>query len=195
MKRFSAALTVVVMLCWGPAALAQAGKEMSDPNCPAAIPSLKALKAITKPDDTAKISEAALSAVIAYKDCASQALAAGKIEPEAHYAQTRVAQYQVLYGRTLMNLGRYDDAHNVFWEASKTAGLVADWVAPAYGYTNSNKNPEKAAAVNGGSTNAQGTEHNSGVNKSQWRDAASEVRKAADLELVRLVPAPAPTAR
>jgi len=193
MGRFFAVLAAVAVVTWAPA-LAQTTKAMADPNCPKAIPALRVLASITKPDDAA-ISVAAYDAVRAYKDCAAEALAAGKIEPLAHYAQTRVAQYEVLYGRALMNLGRFDEAHEVFWEASKLSGLVADWVTPSYGYTNSNKNPEKAAAISGEAVNAQHTEHNTGVNKSQWRDAASEVRRAADLELVKLAPVPAPTAR
>jgi hypothetical protein len=194
MRPLAAILAVVVAVGLAPPALAQ-NKGMSDPNCPTAIPALKAIAAIPNPNDAEKVSAAALVAVRAYQDCASTMLAAGKIEPEAHYAQTRVAQYQVLYGRALMKLGKFDEAHDVFWEASKLSSLVADWTAPGYGYTNSNKNPEKAAAISGEPVNAQHTEHNPGVNRSQWRDAATEVRRAADMELVKFVPVPSSTSR
>jgi len=194
MRRFFVLPALLVAVSFGSPAFAQS-KAMADPNCPAAIPPLKILAAITTPNDAAKVSDAAAGVIAAYKDCASAALAAGKIEPEAHYAQTRVAQYEVLYGRALMNLGKFDQAHAIFWEASKLSGLVADWVAPGYGYTNSNKNPDTAAAINGEPVSAVHSEHNSGINRSQWRDAASEVRTAADMELVKSAPVPAPTTR
>src|SRR5471032_1217804 len=186
-ERFASIIVAGLLCVCTQPAFAQA-KAVSDPICPSAVPAIKAIAAISDPTNAVKVGEAADNAVRAYKDCAAGALAAGAIEPNAHYDETRASSYEVIYGRALLGQGKYDEAHAAFEDAAKLSGLVADWVAPAYGYTNSNKNADAAATINGGSSNAQGTEHNSGQNKSQFRDAATEIRKAAQAELAKLVP-------
>jgi len=192
MREQFVALTIAVLVGLSAQPVSAQAKAFADPNCPGAVPSVKAIGAITDPSDAVKVADAASNVVRAYKDCAADALGSGAIEPKAHYAQTRAASYEVIYGRALLVQGKYDEAHAAFEDASKLSGLVADWVAPAYGYTNSNKNPETAAGINGGSINTMGTEHNSGQNKSQYRDSATEIRKAADAELAKLVPVASP---
>jgi hypothetical protein len=198
MRRVLATLSIAVLLGATAQSTCAQGKGFADPLCPSAVPAVKAISAITDPSDAVKVADAVNTAVRAYKDCAASALASGAIEPQAHYAQTRAAAYEVIYGRALLKQTRYDEAHAAFEDASKLSGLVADWVAPAYGYSSSNKNPETGAAAgtatrSGDAPNAGGAEHNAGAqNKSQFRDSANDVRKAALEELAKLVPVPSP---
>jgi len=140
-------LAIAVLVCTAlQPALAEQPKVFADAICPSAIPAVKAIGAIADPTDAVKVADAAGNVMRAYKDCAAEALASGAVEPKAHYAQTRAASYEVVYGRALLAQGKYDEAHAAFEDASKLSGLVADWVAPAYGYTNSNKNPERSGS-------------------------------------------------
>ncbi|MFN2459250.1 MAG: hypothetical protein ABR591_00955 [Candidatus Velthaea sp.] len=160
-------------------AFAQAKAPISDALCPSAVPALKTLVDVPATGDPVKIIEASEAVERAYLACASQALTDGAVEPTMHYDQVRAAQYEVLAGRAYLSLKRWDDAHAAFIDARKNSGDVYDWVPPSRGYTTSNA---------GGTS----TSRNMGVTRSQYRDAASDIMKAADAELAKLVPAAKP---
>jgi hypothetical protein len=158
------------------AAFAQAVvNSVSDAICPAAIAQIKTLSALGPTGDPGKISDAARSVVQTYNACTVTARAGGALEPYMHYDEVRAAQYGILLGRALFAQKDYDGAHAAFVEARRLSTEVAQWVPPSMGYTMNN---ESGSSV---------IRNGSGI-KSRFYDTAVDIRKAADVELAKLVP-------
>jgi hypothetical protein len=184
MKRVCGVLVLIAgVFGYSTAAYAQAKvNSVSDAICPAAIQQIKALTALQSSNDPdpAKIGDSARAIVRTYNDCIFTARTAGAIEPYSHYDQMRSAQYGILLGRALFLQKDYDGAHAAWVDARKLAAEVADWEAPAIGYT---MNSESGSAI----------VKNPGHSKSTFHDLAMDIERAADAELAKLVPAsPAP---
>jgi hypothetical protein len=163
------------------AAPASAAPKGADLLCPGATPTLIALSELPDINDYAKFAQATQKVVDAYKYCITVASGDGAIEPTVHYDETRAAQFEVLLGRTLANLGKFEEAHAAFAEARRLAKIVSDWTSPSMGYATDNKN---------GTTPIQNTQRS----YSQFRESATAITKAADDELAKLaIPVPVAT--
>jgi hypothetical protein len=168
-------LVLVAVYMSSTTALAQINvNTASDAICPAAIQYIKALAVVNSTNDPVKIGDLAAKLVRTYNDCTTTARTAGQVEPFMHYAQTRAAQYGILLGRALFLQKDWDGAHAAFIEARRLGNEVAEWTAPAKGYT-----------VGSLSTTVQ----NTGSERSSFHDLAYEIVRAADVELAKLVPA------
>jgi len=164
MKRsISAVLCVLAVLAATPV-LAQ---KATDAICPRANPAISALFALKDQTDPAKNADVLLPIVNAYQSCRQLALADGAIEPAAHYDEIRASQYQISLGRQYFALKKYDDAHAVWTEARQVSQDIVDWLPTS--------------------------RNNTGMSHSQYRDAAVEIVKAADVELAKLAPATKPS--
>jgi hypothetical protein len=180
------AYSAAMKLLWGAAAAGlvlativgadAAPRQMSDSVCPGAIPAVHAIEALPDPPEPVRAVAALETAVDAFRYCFYSALSDGAIEPVAHYAQTRVAQFEIVLGRQYMAQQRWDDAHAAFIEASRLSEIVATWKAPTYGYI-ARAGRETVVVRNQGVNN-----------RSQFSAAATEIAKAADVELAKLVP-------
>jgi len=176
MKPLLGAAAALVLLSLASAPVGAAGRQMSDSVCPGAIPAVHAIESLPNPPDPVAASAALETAVDAFRYCFYSAMADGATEPVAHYAQTRVAQFEIVLGRQYMAQQRWDDAHAAFLEARRLSEIVAIWKAPTYGYVNPRGGVGTIA-------------RNQGVNnRSQFSAAAVEIAQAADVELAKLVP-------
>lgn len=171
--RFGTAV-LALLLAWAPLCVCAADQQYSDTVCPAATAPMVELSKLQASDPPQKIYDAAHAVSYAYDLCANLKLSNGDIEPGAHYAFTREAQFGVLAGRALVQLGRTEDARREFAHDAKLAQDVADWVH----------------SLNGGNI---GETAGSVSRFSRFHEAAVQVAAAAHAELTKLAPAPAAT--
>lgn len=175
--RFGTAI-LALLLAGAPLCVSAADQRYSDAVCPAGTAAMADLAKLQTGDPPQKIYDAAHAASYAYDLCGKLKLSNGDIEPGAHYAFTREAQFGILAGRALVQLGRTEDARREFAQDAKLAQDVADWV-----HSNNGSNiGESAGSVS---------------RYSRFHDAAVQVVAAARAELAKLTPAtaaPAPTA-
>lgn len=173
--RFGTAI-LALLLAGAPLGAAAADQQYSDTVCPAATAPMVDVSTLRASDSPQRIYDLVHALAYAYDLCANLKLSNGDIEPGAHYAFTREAQFGVLAGRALVQLGRTEDARREFTHDAKLAQDVADWVHSS----------------NGGNI---GETAGSGSRYSRFHDAAVQVTAAAHAELAKLAPAvPAPTA-
>lgn len=171
MKTITVSLALLALAV--PAAGAGAAPPaFSDQLCPEATQTVQAVQALTVAADPQKIYDTALAASNAYDGCAKRWLGDQNIEPGAHYARTREAQFGVLAGRALVALKRPDDARREFTRDRALASDVASWEVAVHGVD-------------------AGVQTNSDSKYSRWRPTALLVVEAADDELKKLDASPA----
>jgi hypothetical protein len=169
-------MACMALMVWlaASAAGAIAAPVYSDQVCPEAAAPVIALQGLTTGSPPQKIYEAAKAAASAFDTCGKQKLGNQDIEPGAHYAFTREAQFGVLEARALIALGRADDAVAELRHDRALAADVADWQAALHGVD-------------------PGVSVPSDSRYSRFRASAQAVVEAADAELKRLAsPAPSP---
>lgn len=179
---------------------AAADTTPTDPICPRAVPKLVAFNDAAASKDIAKISAASRAAADAYVLCASEAQVTKGVamEPTVNYDKTRAAQYLVVAGRALAATGNATEAGAVLKTARHYADDVFGWQPDAQTWHASQTTGGAAAGMSGGSDDPSGASsggnsagRNTDRNGSRYKDAARQIRAAADEELAKLgVPAP-----
>lgn len=146
--------------------IARADEKFSDSICPASVPAVEGYAAVThtQPMDPAALLTAALAAADMYEQCASQQRADQRVEPRAHYAQFRAAQYFVVAARVELQLGKPDAARKHLALARQETTDVIGW---------------QPFGVGGATTH------------SVWADKSKAVLEAAD-ETAKTLPSPEP---
>jgi hypothetical protein len=177
MKPLLGVAAILSLACFIASPARAAKQQMSDSLCPGAISAVHGVASVPQPYDPVRAAYATESAVEAFRICYYRAVEDGNTEPLGHYAQTRIAQFEVLLGRAYMAQQRWDDAHAAFAEASRISESVAVWRAPTYGYVNPRGGVGRVVKNYGAN------------NHSQFQDSAKEIAQAADVELEKLVPA------
>jgi hypothetical protein len=180
MKQVCGILLFAALLCTG-AQSAFAQKDVSDSFCPGSIAPLKAIHGLPDQNDAAKVADAARTVLRAYNDCMVRARSDGFVEPNVHYNELRIAQFQIILGNALFRLQDYDGAHAAFTEARTLSTDVVQWVPPSMAYAMTNT--EIGTTIG----------KNTGVTRSLFYTDAVAVQKAADASLARLAPVPAPS--
>jgi hypothetical protein len=170
---------------------------VADPICPRAVPKLVAFNEAAASKDVAKITAAARSAADAYTLCASEAQVTKgvAVEPTVNYDKTRAAQYLVVLGRALAASGNAAEAGTALKSARTLADDVFGWQPDAQtwhasqtsGGVPGGKPADDPGLVGGGNSAARNTDRNG----SRYKEAARQIRTAADEELAKLAPASA----
>jgi hypothetical protein len=171
----------------------------ADLMCPRAVPKLVAFNDAAAAKDVAKISAAARATAEAYELCASDAQVAKgvAVEPTVNYDKTRAAQFLVVEGRALAAGGNTVDAVAALKNARHLAEEVFVWQPESQSWhasaTTGGVGPiggEPAAAP----PNAAGgneARRNTDRGGSRYKEAAGQIRDAADAELKKLQATPA----
>jgi hypothetical protein len=181
-----------------PCAATAADLAPADPICPRAVPKIVTFNDAAASKDVAKIAVAARSIADTYEVCASDAQVAKgvAVEPTVNYDKTRAAQYLVVLGRALAATGKTPEAVTAFKTARRYADEVATWQPDAQmwhasatsggaGPNPGRGRPDDATGPQtGGNTAARNTDRNG----SRYREAAVQIRAAADGELATLEP-------
>ena len=185
---------------FGPASAAPA--TFADGLCPEATQYVLGVGKLSKDDPPQRIYDVAQAAVDAYQRCAKTKLSNGQTD-QMHYADTRAASFAVVAPRTLIALGRLEDARRELQQWRPLAQQVVDWrsgaVMSAQGHA-----PNPLAEVQGDVASSTRGDHRT----SRYSDSAKEIVAAIDVELARIdaalrerprsqgrdTPAPAPTA-
>lgn len=177
----------VLLVCGAGAAPARAD-TYSDILCPRAVPKVIDFKAASTSNSVRKILDASTAAAEAYKTCEAEAVVRTWEEPYVNYDRTRAAEFLVVEGRALAALGEREHALQVLRDAGALASKVIEWQPLSQVYSQSSK-------VSVGNAAARNTDRK----PSRYRDAALEVRAAAEQALVALgerrqatIPPPAP---
>jgi hypothetical protein len=182
--RFESFVRVAVAACAVASAspAAAADVALSDPLCPRAVPQIAAFNEAASSKDVVKITSAVRGVADAYVVCVSEAQVKKgvAVEPTVNYDKTRAAQYLVVLGRALAASGNTADAVTALKNARQFADDVVGWQPASQTWHASN------VAGNSASRNVD-------ANGSRYKDAAKEIRTAADDELAKLG-APAPSA-
>jgi hypothetical protein len=192
----SLAVALVVLAQAHPAA-AQVGP--ADALCPRAVPKLAAFNEAKASNDMAKIAAAVRAIADAYELCASEAQVTKgvAVEPTVNYDKTRAAQYLVVEGRALAAGGNTADAIAALKKARHLADDVAIWQPESQAWhaspTGGGPAPGAGSAALGAPSQASaggGNEahRNTDLGGSRYKDAATEIRAAADAELKKLEP-------
>lgn len=116
-----------------PLAAGAAGPAFSDQECPEATPKVVAVQALTTAADPVAIYAVAKAAADVYDVCAQRKLSDQDVEPGAHYAFTREAQFGVLAARALIAQKKIDDARRELQHDRALAADVAAWRASTHG--------------------------------------------------------------
>jgi hypothetical protein len=167
------ALGVAAVVAPAVAAVAAAPPTFSDTVCPEATAKVIVIGGLTAGSDPNLIYDAAKAASDAYDLCAKRKLSDQDIEPGAHYAYTRAAQFGVLAGRALIVLKRPDEARRELQRDRALAADVASWETSMHG-----RDP--------GITVTSDTKY------SRFHGSAQTVVDAADGELKKLAASQAP---
>ena len=191
---------LAVAVAAGSLAIAQpavAAPTFSDIICPRAVPKVMDFAAAGATNDAAKIAVASRAAAEAYQLCASDAQVAKgvAIEPTVNYDKTRAAQFLVVEGRALAAGGNSADALTVLKNARRLADDVATWQPESQTWHASASTGAPGGAPRGtqddvapapGSSNSAA--HSSDHDGSRYKEAAVQVRDAADGEIGKLAP-------
>ena len=167
-------LTALFAAAVAPQPGAAAGTTYSDLLCPEATPKVVAVQGLTTAADPAKILLVARDAADAYDVCAQRKLGGQDVEPGAHYAFTREAQFGVLAARALIAEKRLDEARRELVRDRSLAADVASWQASTHG-TDPNVKVTSDSRF------------------SRYHDTAQAVVDAANAELSQLGAPPSPS--
>ena len=189
------AVALVALAQGGPAA---AQGSPADALCPRAVPKLAAFNDAKASNDMAKIAVAVRAIADAYELCASEAQVTKgvAVEPTVNYDKTRAAQYLVVEGRALAAGGNTADAIAALKKARHLADDVAIWQPESQAWhasaTTGGPGPDSGAAAPGAPPASAGggneAHRNTDRGGSRYKDAAVEIRAAADMELKKLEP-------
>lgn len=108
---------------------ARADEKFTDIICPGSVASVETYNGVSRaqPMDAGALLAAAIAAGDTYEICAEQQRSSQRIEPQAHYAQYRAAQYDIVAARVELQLGKIDAARNHLKTARQDATDVAFW--------------------------------------------------------------------
>jgi hypothetical protein len=176
-----------------PNAAAAADLAPTDAVCPRAVPKIVAFNDAATSKEVAKIAAAARALADAYQLCASDAQVTKgvAVEPTVNYDKTRAAQYLVVEGRALAASGNAVEAATALKSARHFADDVATWQPESQTWHATNigggpgTGPSDGPPSSGGNSAARNTDRNG----SRYKDAATQIRTAADEELAKLTPA------
>ena len=147
--------------------------DTGDGLCPRALPKVDNFTAAAKASDVAKISEAAKEASDAFRLCMVDARITGPIEPRYNYDELRAAYFSTVQGRALVALGKPADAIAAFKDARSLANEVAEWKPDSNMWSGNN--------ISGTASGRNGD-----LRPSQYKDAALQIRIAAEAALAAL---------
>ena len=176
---------------------AAADTAPTDQICPRAVPKIVGFNDAAASKDTAKIAAAARGAADAYAVCASEAQVAKgvAVEPSVNYDKTRAAQYLVVAGRALAAGGNATEAGAVLKTARHYADDVVSWQPDAQTWHASQTTGGAAGGMSAGeadpgpgSSGGNSAGRNTDRNGSRYKEAARQIRTAADEELAKLAP-------
>jgi len=176
MKSLAGAFAVALGIAALAVTASRADAAFSDKLCPEATQYVIALGTLAPNDPPQKIYDAAHATTSAYDNCAKRNLSDGNVEPNAHYAWTREAQFSILEARALVGLNRPSDAKAVALNAKRIAQDVYDW--------------RQSTAQNGSNIASSGSD----TRPSMYRSSAKDIVAAADDLLAKLAAPPAPAA-
>ena len=176
-----------------PHAATAADVAPTDMVCPRAVPKIVALNDAATSKDVAKIAAAARGVADAYQVCTSDAQVAKgvAVEPTVNYDKTRTAQYLVVVGRALAASGKPAEAVTALKNARHLADEVATWQPESQTWhaSQTSGGPGAASDDPGPSGGGNSAARNTDRNGSRYKEAAVQIRAAADGELATLQPA------
>lgn len=123
----------IVAIAAAPCAAAVPDVQYSDPICPEAAARVTAVRALSTATPPQAVYDATQAAADAFDICAKRKLGNQDIEPGAHYANLRAAQFSYLAARALARLQRTDEARRELQEARRRAADVAAWETSVHG--------------------------------------------------------------